>query len=161
MVKTADYWKKQLQLEKHPEGGFYKRIYESGETLDFPARVGLRPYATAIYYLLEGSDVSKLHRLKSDELWHFYYGSALTLHMFDAAGNYFSKKLGDNPEVGAAFCRVVKAGMWFGASVDEGDYTLSGCTLSPGFDFSDFEMGDKKALLELYPQHCSLIQRLT
>ncbi|WP_226587768.1 cupin domain-containing protein [Microseira wollei] len=121
-----------------------------------------RNCSTAIYFLLEGTDFSALHRLDSDELWHFYAGSSLTVHVIEESGNYCPIKLGDNFDEGEVFQAVVKAGCWFGATVnDPQSYSLVGCTVHPGFDFNDFELGKREELTKCYPQHQSLIEKMT
>ena len=146
-MKTAQDWIEALRLAKHPEGGYYRETYRSAAT------IGDRAVSTAIYFLLPAGEVSALHRIKSDELWHFYGGNSLTIHSI--AGRYSTIELSaDNPQA------VVPAGNWFGATVETG-YALVGCTVAPGFDFRDFEMAERSALLAMYPQHRTLIERLT
>ena len=146
-MKTAQDWIKALRLAKHPEGGYYRETYRSTAT------IGDRAVSTAIYFLLPAGEVSALHRIKSDELWHFYGGNSLTIHSI--AGRYSTIELSaDNPQA------VVPAGNWFGATVETG-YALVGCTVAPGFDFRDFEIADRTALLAAYPQHRQVIERLT
>ncbi len=142
-----------LDLHPHPEGGYYRETYRAA------ARIAEldRSYATAIYFLLKSDQVSAFHRIKSDEIWHFYRGSSLTIHVINDAGEYQPLNLGPG-----AFQRVVSAGSWFGATVDEPDsFALVGCTVAPGFDFADFEPGDQETLLKQFPQHAELIKRLT
>ena len=123
---------------------------------------GERPFATAIYFLLTSDTFSALHRIRSDEQWHFYAGSGLTVHVIEPAGEYRAIGLGQDLERGETFQAVVPAGCWFGASVDEpGGFALVGCTVAPGFDFADFEMGDRGELIREYPRHRELIERLT
>ena len=149
-----------LELEPHPEGGFYKRIYESGNefTLD-DGRV--RKYSTAIYFLLERGQYSAMHRIKSDELWHHYAGSTLNVHEIFPDGTYKLHRLGKDLSAGERpFCAVT-AGSWFGADIpDNGSFALVGCTVSPGFDFEDFALADPKVLSETFPQHRALIETL-
>ena len=116
--------------------------------------------STAIYFLLKGDECSRLHRLKSDELWHFYCGSSLTLHIIDQNGTYSHLQLGHDH--GAVFQAVVQAECWFGATVDHSDsYALVGCTVAPGFDLHDFELGNRNELIEHYPEHKAIIEKLT
>ena len=149
-MKTAKEWIEELRLTPHPEGGWYRRVYESELKID-----GVRPVMTSIYYLLEDSDFSALHRLKQDEQWHFYQGSPITIHEIDPAGVYTAATLGAD-----AFQHTVKAGTLFGATVEEG-YALVGCTVVPGFDFADFELPSRAELLSDYPQHAEMILRLS
>ncbi|MCP4346178.1 MAG: cupin domain-containing protein [Desulfobacterales bacterium] len=165
-MKDATYWITRLDLTEHPEGGYFKETYRSDESVGkdaLPERFnGDRSFSTAIYFLLKGDQVSHLHRIKSDELWHFYSGSPLTVHIIDQNGEYSQIKLGCDFDKGEVCQAVVKAGVWFGASVDTPDsYSLVGCTVSPGFDFNDFEMGQRGELLAKYPRHSSIIKKLT
>ncbi|MEQ8997433.1 MAG: cupin domain-containing protein [Coleofasciculus sp. B1-GNL1-01] len=165
-TKNAEYWIEKLGLQKHPERGYYKETYLSDEQIaheSLPKRFsGRRNFSTAIYFLLAGTDFSALHRIKSDELWHFHTGSSLTIHIIEQSGNYSSIKLGENFDQGEVFQAVVKAGDWFGATVnDPQSYSLVGCTVAPGFDFNDFELGKREDLIKRYPQHQSLIEKMT
>ncbi len=159
---TADDWIAHLRLVPHPEGGYFRRGYTAELTLDFPDRSGSRPVATAIFYLLKGDQHSRLHRLKSDELWHFHLGSALTLHCLDRREGYVATKLGADPAASQHLQIAVRAGCWFGATVDDpAGFSLLGCTVAPGFDFADFELANRATLIHQYPQHAALIERLT
>ena len=165
-MKSANYWIDKLELLPHPEGGFYKETYRAGETVPhagLPKRFGgARSMSTGIYFLLRDQDISHFHRIASDEMWHFYAGSSLTVHMIDEAGNYNAYEIGANPDTGQTFQTVVPAGVWFGASVDKPDsYALVGCTVAPGFDFEDFEMATREGLQSAYPQHADIIRKLT
>jgi predicted cupin superfamily sugar epimerase len=165
-MTNATQWIEHLHLLRHPEGGYFRETYRSGEVLKraaLPERfTGDRNFCTAIYFLLAGDDFSALHRIKQDEVWHFYEGSSLTVHVIDSGGNYSALKVGRNIAGDELPQAVVKAGCVFGATVnDTRSYALVGCTVAPGFDFADFEMPGRKNLLELYPQHRELIESLT
>ena len=124
-------------------------------TVELPALDGPRAVSTAIYFLLPATEVSALHRIKSDEVWHFYAGYPLTIHMIAATGRYSTIVVSaEHPQA------VVPAGCWFGATVENG-FALVGCTVAPGFDFHDFEMAERTAMLATYPQHRHVIERLT
>ena len=154
-MKTAQDWIASLQLIPHPEGGFYRETYRSPVTIALPTFNGARVVSTAIYFLLPAGNVSAFHRIKSDEIWHFYAGQPLTIHLITADGAPADLTVGsDQPQA------VVPAGCWFGATIEQG-YALVGCTVAPGFDFCDFEMAERSALLGMYPQHRTLIERLT
>ena len=160
-MHPASHWIDHLRLLKHPEGGYFRETYRSAEQIPqdgLPARFDSpRAFSTAIYFLLPSEEVSALHRIKSDEVWHFYVGSQLTIHVIDQNGAYSQIKLGDD-----CFQAVVRAGCWFGATVDESQsYALVGCTVAPGFDFADFETAKRADLLARYPQHRAIIERLT
>jgi len=155
-----------LGLQPHPEGGWYREIYRATESTapgGLPGRyTGPRSHATAIYFLLTSDTFSALHRLKSDEQWHFYQGSPLSLHVIHADGHYAPVTLGPDLAKGETFQTVVPHGCWFGATVDTPDsYTLVGCSVAPGFDFGDFEIADRKSLTRAFPQHQATIERLT
>lgn len=167
MQGKADYWINKLGLISHPEGGYYRESYRSDEMIAdgaLPVRFagGDRAFSTAIYFLLSGSDFSAFHRLHSDELWHFYTGAPLTIHALNEKGDYSRWSLGSDGEKGETFQVVIKAGIWFGAALEDVDsFALAGCTVAPGFDFRDFEMGDRSELIRLYPGHRALIEQLT
>ncbi len=151
-MTPAEKWIKKLGLERHPEGGWFRRIYTS-ETRNESGR----PVLTSIYYLLEQGDFSALHRLKQDEQWHFYAGSPITIHEIDA-----ERGAGKTTTLSAEgpFQYTVKAGCFFGATVSEG-FALVGCSVAPGFDFADFELPSRAELLRRFPQHEALILKLT
>ncbi len=165
MIRSARYWIRKLGLKPHPEGGYYRETYRSDERIvsGLPGRFhGTRSFSTAIYFLLTGKNVSRLHRLQSDELWHFYAGSPLSIHIINTAGKYSSIMLGPDPGGKQVFQCVVRRNHWFGASIDNGKgYALAGCTVAPGFDFADFELADRKKLLRLYPGRKAVIEKLT
>jgi predicted cupin superfamily sugar epimerase len=153
-----------LGLLRHPEGGWYRETYRSAELIPqaaLPERFdGDRSSCTAIYFLLESGDISALHRIKSDELWHFYSGVPLTVHVFTPQNEYYPLHLGPNITDGETFQCVVPAGCWFGAEVNGDGYSFVGCTVAPGFDFADFEMGKRDELLNQFPNHSKIVQRL-
>ena len=164
--RDAKYWIKKLELEPHPEGGYFRQTYRSGMTIARQALpegfAGDRAASTAIYFLLEGKNFSAFHRLRSDEVWHFYAGSALAVHVIERSGKYTEIFLGDDAEAGQTFQAVVPAGCWFASHVaDWKSWALAGCSVAPGFDFEDFEMAGREELVRLYPQHREVIERLT
>lgn len=166
METNAEYWIEKLNLIEHPEGGFFRETYRSGQVIPpvgLPERfTGPRSFSTAIYFLITESCPSHLHRLKADELWHFYAGTGLTLHLFYPDGRYRLKKLGGKIEEGESFQVLVPADCWFGAVVHQpGGYTLAGCTVAPGFDFADFTLARRSELLPLFPDYTQVIHRLT
>ncbi len=161
----AQRWIDRLHLELHPEGGFYRQTYRASLTLlgaALPGYSGDRAASTAIYFLLAGNQFSAFHRLRSDEVWHFYAGSGLVIHVIEPGGNYRQLLLGSNHAAGEQFQAVVPAGCWFGSSLRQPDtFALVGCTVAPAFDFADFEMAKHDELAAQYPQHCNIIERLT
>lgn len=166
MVESADFWIERLGLADHPEGGHYREIYRSFEYISgeaLPERfTGTRAFSTCIYFLLKENEFSALHRLKTDEIWHFFTGSSLTLHIINKFGKYSEVTLGEDLQKGEVFQFVVEAGSWFGAkAANAASYSLVGCTTAPGFDFQDFEMGKREELVSLYPKHRSIIEEMT
>jgi uncharacterized protein len=164
--KNAQYWIDHLGLIPHPEGGHYCVTYKSQLTIDKTALPitfhGDRSASTAIYFLLQEKDFSAFHRIASDEVWHFYTGSSLIVHVIDPEGNAFELHLGDRPEAGEVFQAVVKAGCWFASRLKHGTgFALVGCTVAPGFDFADFELATGSELVRTYPAHQRLIEQLT
>jgi predicted cupin superfamily sugar epimerase len=165
-MTTARQWIDRLGLTPHPEGGHFHQTYRSAEAIAaaaLPPRFGGdRAFSTAIYYLLEGDDFSAFHRIKQDEVWHFYDGAALTLHVLAADGSCRTVRLGRDLGAGELPQAVVPAGDLFAAAVSAPhSYALVGCTVAPGFDFADFELPGRQELCRLYPQHRELIERFT
>lgn len=166
MDHSGKYWIEKLKLSKHPEGGYFREVYRSNEFISkkhLPARYSsFRSFSTSIFFLLKSDEFSAFHRLKSDEIWHFYDGSALLLYVIDTKGRLMKIKVGRNPDNDETLQIVIPKGFWFAAEVvDKNSFSLIGCTVSPGFDFEDFELGSKKYLIAKYPQHKVLIDRLT
>ena len=164
--ESAAYWIERLRLAPHPEGGYFRETYRSSEIVAraaLPKRFpGARAFSTAIYFLLPSGEVSRLHRLRSDELWHFHAGSALVIAILEPGSGAREIVLGRDPDRGETLQAVVPAGSWFGAHVrDSGSFTLAGCTVAPGFDYADFDLADRVALLRQFPDQAALIARLT
>lgn len=166
MERDAGFWIGRLGLERHPEGGWFRETYRAAESMEgncLPERFrGSRAFSTAIQFLLTGDDMSALHRIRSDEVWHFYAGSPLVIHIISPEGAYRAVTLGREPDRGEVFQATVEAGSWFGASLPEtGGFALVGCTVAPGFDFEDFDLGRREELIRLFPGHRELITALT
>jgi hypothetical protein len=169
---NAEYWIEKLGLQEHPEGGFYRVTYTAGTVIAqealAPGFHGARPASTAIYFLLsnQGSDpqahFSAFHRLRSDEMWHFYTGCPLVVHIIAQDGEYSQLLVGPDPDHGQQFQAVVKGGSWFASDPLLPDsFALVGCTVAPGFDFAEFELARRNDLSAAYPQHAALIRKLT
>ena len=157
---------KKLNLQPHPEGGYFSEIYRSNEIIDehsLPERYeGNRTFSTSIYFLLGGGQKSHLHKLKSDETWHFYIGSPILIHTIDEDGAYKIYRLGNKLDEGESLQITIPRGVWFGAEVvDKSLFSLIGCTVAPGFEFTDFELGEREDLLLKFPAHAKIIELLT
>jgi predicted cupin superfamily sugar epimerase len=165
MQRNATYWIKTLGLTQHVEGGSFRETYRS--SLMIPNIPGgqftsPRSASTNIYFLLENGQFSALHRIKSDETWHFYDGDGLDIFEIERDGSLTTHKLGRNAGEGESFQVVIRAGNWFGSRVSgNGAFALAGCTVAPGFDFEDFELGKRSELVMLFPQHEQLINQIT
>jgi predicted cupin superfamily sugar epimerase len=163
-MKDASFYIRNLSLNPHPEGGYYKETYRSIATIPGAVLHGFsedRNCSTAIYYLLEKKDFSAFHRIKSDECWHYYAGDTLLIHVLYNNGNYSCIKLGCVIDKEEVLQFVVPANTWFAAVCDErSSFVLAGCTVAPGFDFADFEMADKNLLLQEYPSCSKIIPAL-
>ncbi len=161
--RNSAFWIQKLELQPHPEGGWFKEAYRSPERVAAEALPGRftdkRNFSTAIYYLLEKGDFSAFHRIKSDEIWHFYDGDSLEIIEINSAGEKVTHYLGLDEENNSVPQVIISAGSWFAAR-PLGSYTLVGCTVSPGFDFNDFEMASKGELLKQFPQHKGILSKL-
>lgn len=164
-MNPAQLLREKLQLIAHPEGGYYRETYRAPALVHTEQQPSLQKSAsTAIYYLLEQKNFSAFHRFKSDELWHFYAGDPLTIYEFNAQGELLKRRLGNPLLHGeqAVFQVCVTSGNWFAAQVDApGAWSLIGCTVAPGFEFSDFELAKRAELVQLYPEHRNIIAQLT
>lgn len=155
-----------LCLVPHPEeGGFFSETWRSPEGPDatsLPKRyTGARSFGTAIYYLLTPGTFSAMHRLQSDEIFHFYAGGPVRMLQLGPNGGR-EVLIGTDLHAGQRPQVVVPRGIWQGAMLEPGvEYALLGCTVSPGFEFADYEHGACAELTAGWPDHAALIQRLT
>jgi uncharacterized protein len=177
-MNDAKDWITRLGLSSHPEGGYFRETYRAADLLKrsgLPSRYNSdRLSATAIYFLLGADDVSKFHRLRSDEVWCYHAGRPLALYVIEQDGSLQRFVLGidlgkqQRPQV------VIPHGAWFGACgveaaseacaespTQSASYTLVSCVVAPGFEFEDFELATREHLLTAYPQHKALIEQLT
>jgi len=162
----AREWIERLGLKPHPEGGYFRETYRAAETIareHLPARFsGARSFSTAIYFLLEGRDFSALHRIRQDEMWHFYDGCPLRVSSISPERRLSVVRLGRDVQAGEVLQAVVPAGYFFGARPSDPDsYSLVGCTVAPGFDFADFELPTRGELVARFPQHAAVVNDLT
>jgi uncharacterized protein len=153
------------KMQPHPEGGYYLEAYRSnlfidGETFDSSMN-GKRNLSTAIYFLLEQGNFSAFHKIKSDELWHFYAGEALHIYVLHPNGELSITALGNNIANGEVFQYTVPANCWFASKpAPKSSFSFVGCTVAPGFDFTDFELAIKENLVQQFPQHSTIINQL-
>lgn len=166
--KSLDEVVRLLELAPHPEGGFYRETYRAPDVIPHgalaPRYSGPRAASTAIYFLLPAGSFSALHRIASDEVWHHYAGAPLEVVSLVPGGRRVDLRLGMDLAAGERPQGVVSAGAWFGARIPAraaGAWSLVGCTVAPGFDFADFELGTRAALRAAFPDHAALVDTLT
>ncbi|ENK0556648.1 cupin domain-containing protein [Clostridium sporogenes] len=164
-MKDANYFIEKLDMTAHPEGGYYKESFISGEnitdsdlTTTFEDK---RILWTSIYFLLRNGEVSNFHRLKSDEMWYYHSGSPLTIYMITPEGELITEQLGLDIEKGEKPQVLVPKNYIFGSAMNNKGYALVGCMVSPGFEFRDFELFERNTLLNLYPKYKETIEKLT
>ena len=155
-----------FDLVPHPEGGFYRETYRSAAML--PASLpgsginGPRNVSTAILFLLRAGEYSHLHRIRQDEIWHFHLGGALRLALISPAGEASEVRIGPDVLAGEQVQFTVPGGFWFGATPAPGvPFTLVGCTVAPGFEFADFELGQRDELLCRFPSAGACVREFT
>ncbi len=164
---TAEELIRRLNLQPHPkEGGWFRETYRAAESLAqsrLPGRYpGERSASTAIYYLLTPTTFSALHRLRTDEVFHFYLGDPVRMLQLAPDGTGRSIVLGIDIIHGHEPQVIVPRDIWQGSMLEPGGrFALLGCTVAPGFDYVDYEHGNRAGLLSKYPDHAELIRRLT
>ena len=165
MPSRAEAWREALALASHPEGGWFRELHRSDERVPAAALdrrfAGERALSTSIVYLLRAGEHSRFHRLRADEVWHLYDGGPLWIHLLEAAG-LRRLVLGRDPARGECPQGIVPHGAWFAAEPAPGAaFALAGCTVSPGFEYGDFEIASRATLLARHPGERALIERLT
>jgi predicted cupin superfamily sugar epimerase len=146
-----------LGLLPHPEGGFYKETYRSELALEGKDRQLL----TSIYFLLTSENISKFHRIKSDELWYFHAGSPLIVHTLGKRGHQHHHLGLDLSKGQQPFLWIPKDTIFGSTVLENNGFSLVSCAVAPGFDFRDFELFDRQTLLEAYPEYREIVERLT
>lgn len=157
--QTASYWIEHLDLQPHPEGGYYREVFRSEQGVLRNNSLAIKRACTSIYYLHEGVDYSGFHRIASDEIWYFHKGAPLLLHVIDANGIYATLELSDLETGNLSI--AIKAGLWFAAEIpSKNGFSLVSCAVAPGFEFIEFEIAEKAALISQYPAHTWLLEKL-
>jgi predicted cupin superfamily sugar epimerase len=164
---TAQEIIRQLNLQKHPkEGGYFRETYRSPlstprEQLP-PAYSGPRSFSTAIYYLITPDSFSAMHCLPGEEIFHHYLGDPVEMLLLHADGRSEIVTMGKDLSRGHVPQVVVPASTWQGSRLIEGgSFALLGCTMSPGFDYADYQHGSREELMRRYPSQAQLIGALT
>ncbi len=154
-----------LDLKPHPEGGFFSETYRSKEIYPkdkLPERYNSdRCFFTSIFFLITENSFSAFHKLQTDEIWHFYEGNPVELFIITQNRELLKIVLGDKPEYGMRYTHLVEKNCWLAAKLESGNYALTGCTVAPGFEYEDLEMGDRKKLVNEFPEYKEIIERLT
>lgn len=163
---TKEQLIEKLDLQKHPEGGYFKETYRSEISIsesslppDFNSE---RSVCTCIYFMLTSDEFSAFHKVNQDEIWHFYLGHTILLHMISPEGDYSNIKIGTDFSADETPQFVVPAQHWFAAEIEDPEgFALVGCTVAPGFDFKDFELANREQLQKKFPKHHLIISKLT
>ena len=144
------------------EGGFFRETYRSPAEFDFPLYRGPRSLATAIYYLLTPDTFSRMHRVPGEEIFHFYLGDPVEMIQLASGKQGEVIVMGHELAAGMKVQHVVSGGAWQGARLQKGgSFALMGTTMSPGFDYSDYETPDVNALVGEWPDFATLVRSLT
>ncbi len=147
-----------FKLSRHPEGGFFREVHRSRASVECPAQGGQRSAYTSIYYLLPGNDFSAWHRITADETWFFHSGCDVAIYFFTEDGKFNTQILGADAE---HYQVTIFAHTWFAARpLDQSSYSLVSCVVAPGFEFRDFELGDRQQLMSLFGDNAQNIQAI-
>ncbi len=166
MVMTAKQIIQKLNLQPHPEGGYYRETYRSREVIPQDSLnssfEGDRNVSTAIYFMLTSENFSAFHKVNQDEIWHFHQGSPIVLHIITPDGNHQKVYIGNHIESDENPQYCVPATCWFAAEVvNPNSFSLVSCTVAPGFDFKDFTLAKRVDLLSKFPAHEEIIMQFT
>lgn len=164
--RRASYLIEKLELQKHPEGGYFKEVYRSDEEIskdELPDKYqGKRNFGTSIYFLLTSDSFSAFHKINQDETWHFYEGSTIELHMINSEGIHSKVLIGSDLEKNNHLQFTVPGNVWFAAKViEQENYSLVGCTVAPGFDFDDFSLAKRNEMTSSFQHHIEIIRQFT
>jgi len=156
MSTESDKYIKALKMEQHVEGGYFACNYVSNTPFD-----ATRPSWSSIYFMLFEGEVSNFHRLTADEMWYYHAGESLTIYMIAPNGELTTAQLGLNVDIGEKPQFLVPKGCIFGSAMNQPGFSLVGCMVSPGFTEDDFELFSQEFLLAEYPQHETIVKRLS
>lgn len=155
-MKSAQYYIEKLGMTPHVEGGYFKQSILSKDFFREDKKL-----FSSIYFLLETGEVSHFHRLTSDEMWYYHDGQPLTIYMITPEGELITKQLGLDIEKGEVPQVLVPKGYIFGSSMNNDGFALVGCMVAPAFTFDDFELFERRDLLNMYPNLEDIIKKLT
>jgi predicted cupin superfamily sugar epimerase len=157
--KNRETWINELNLEPHVEGGYFSFKFGSEKQRKTAAGQERRDYS-CINFMVTHDSPSRFHVMDSDEIWHYHAGAPLTMHVIDKQGDYFVQRVGLDAAKGEMLSVAMKAGWIFGATVEDGDFTLVSCTVVPGFDERDYRLLTRAQLIAKYPHHSAIIDKL-
>lgn len=164
-MKDAKFWIDQLGMIPHPEGGYYYSSYKSEQTMFRHDIAGVasseRQLWSSIYLLLSEDDYLAFHRVRSEEVWYYHYGSSVVIHMISPEGELITEKLGTDLRNGEKLQVRIPRNYIMAAERLEDTYSIFGIMVSPGFDFDDIKIYDRDELTALFPMHKELIEGLT
>ncbi|MGL5416503.1 MAG: cupin domain-containing protein [Clostridium sp.] len=155
-MKDSNYYIEKLEMIAHVEGGYYKETVLSEDNFNEDKKL-----YSSIYFLLRTGEVSHFHRLTADEMWYYHDGEGLTIYMISPSGELITKQLGLDIEKGESPQVLVPKGYIFGSAMNNEGFSLVGCMVAPAFTFDDFKLFERKELLEMYPEHKEIIEKLT
>ncbi|MGL4876318.1 MAG: cupin domain-containing protein [Clostridium sp.] len=155
-MKDSNYYIEKLEMIAHVEGGYYKETVLSEDKFNEDKKL-----YSSIYFLLRTGEVSHFHRLTADEMWYYHDGEVLTIYMISPSGELITKQLGLDIEKGESPQVLVPKGYIFGSAMNKEGFSLVGCMVAPAFTFDDFKLFERKELLEMYPEHKEIIEKLT
>jgi uncharacterized protein len=157
--KSKSFWISRLCLVPHPEGGYFRYKFDASVVRKISSGAERKDYS-GIYFMVTSDSPSRFHQMKSDEIWCYHAGAALTMHVINEHGIYQTFRIGPDLDRGEVLSQVMHAGWIFGASVDSGEYTLVSCTVVPGFDDAGYRLVVQPELLERYPQYRNIIAKM-
>ena len=150
-----------LDLEKHIEGGYFKRTFEANHRKKIDTEDGARFTMTSIFYLLTRQACIGQWHLNRSDIQHFYQlGEAITYHLIHQNGSYEKVIMGPDPRLGHQLQLTVKGGTWKASHLEAGDHGLVSEAVSPGFEFDDMTLGNEAALIKAFPQHEAIISAI-
>jgi predicted cupin superfamily sugar epimerase len=163
---TAEQIRELLQMRPHPiEGGYFAETYRGSPVIPqnlLPGYPGDRAISTAIYYLLTPDTFSAMHRVHGDEMFHFYLGDAVEMLQLKADGSGEEIVLGQDIAAGMRLQHTVPGGVWQGSRLRAGGkYALLGTTMAPGFEYEDYETGERQDLIARFAAYSQTIMSLT
>ncbi len=163
---NAEGYTKKFSLVPHPEGGMYKEVYRSSLMMPqelLPSKyIQAHSVSTSILFLLNENDFSAFHKITSDEIWHYSAGDGAIIYCISQDGKLTELRLSNDDDPASLVQVIIPAETWFAAeTINKKSFILTGCTVAPGFEFSDFTLAVRNELIDLFPQHTELITRLT